>query len=86
MPVCLLQSRSTTEGDAAGAEEYEEEEEEEVEDDFSLHQAIRHCQLVREVEENMGESTAGARPDSEAGPPPAKRSKQSEESYFSDED
>ena len=80
--------------DGADEEEYdskeEEEEEEEVPvDDFSLHEAIRHCQLVREVEDNIlskEKSDRSARASSQQEAPASKRKRFAKDSYFSDEE
>ena len=78
-------------GGGDGGDDYEDEDED-VQDDFSLHQAIQHCQLVREVEKNLMQKSTGstaASVDAREGDdyaPPAKRRKEAEESYFSDED
>lgn len=96
MPCRSDEKGAAASGIADGGEEEYEEEEERVEDDFSLHQAIRHCQLVREVEDNMlgktsssggsgGHSFASRDVGGEEAPA-AKRPKLSEDSYFSDED
>ena len=58
-------------------------------DDFSLHEAIRHCQLVREVEDNMlskEKSDRSARASSQQEAPASKRKRFAKDSYFSDEE